>query len=136
MRRSAPRPRGFAMVAAIILLVILGLLGGLIVSLSTSQQISAVRDLLGSRAYYAARAGIEWGTYQAVQASSCPLTAPLPAAVAATGFSVQVTCALSGPYDEAGVAVTLYQITATATTGTLGTHTYVERQLQAVVSKP
>ena len=136
MKQHALRPHGFAMVAAIILLVVLALLGGLIVSLANTQQLSSVRDLLGSRAYYAARAGIEWGTYRAVQANSCAASTPLPAAVAATGFSVQVSCVASGPYDEAGVLVTLYQITATATTGTLGTHTYAERQLQAIASKP
>ena len=134
MRRTAPQ-RGFAMVAAIFLLVVLGLLGGLMLSLTNSQQTSAVRDLLGSRAYYAARAGLEWGAYQAVQASNCPAVSALPNAVAATGFSVQIACVASGPYNEAGSAVTLYQITSTASAGTLGAHDNAERQLQAIVSK-
>jgi MSHA biogenesis protein MshP len=133
MRRAQ---RGFAMVAAIFLMVVLALLGGLMVTMSNSQQISAVRDTLGTRAYYAARAGIEWGAYQALQAGSCPATAALPGAAAATGFSVQVACSASGPYDEGGTSVTLYRITSTASTGTLGQHDHAERQLQAVVSRP
>lgn len=134
-----PRPqhgRGFAMVSAIFLMVVLALLGGLMVSISNSQQIGAARDLLGSKAYYAARAGIEWGTYQALQGGSCAASSSPAALATATGFSVAVTCTASGPYDEAGNSITLYQITATATTGTLGRHDHAERQLQAVVSTP
>lgn len=127
---------GFAMVSAIFLMVVLALLGGLMVTMSNSQQIGAVRDTLGTRAYYAARAGLEWGAYQALQNSSCPASIALPGAVNATGFSVTVACNASGPYDEAGVSTTLYQVTATATTGTPGRHDHAERQLQAVLSKP
>jgi MSHA biogenesis protein MshP len=130
--------RGFAMVSAIFLMVVLALLGGLMVSMSNSQQISSVRDLLGTRAYYAARAGIEWGAYQALGSiSSCSqIATPMPNAVAATGFAVQVVCMPHGPYSEGNQSVTLYQITATASAGAPGAHDYAERQLQAVVSRP
>ena len=132
MRRGA---QGFAMMSAIALLVLLGMLGAFMVTLSNTQQIASVRDVLGTRAYYAARTGVEWGVYQALRNSNCASGA-LPNGVAATGFTVQVVCAASGPYDEAGVSITVYQITATATSGTLGGFDYAERQLQAVVSKP
>jgi MSHA biogenesis protein MshP len=135
LARSKPS-QGFAMVSAIFLMVVLGMLGALMVSMSNTQQISAVRDTLGTRAYYAARAGIEWGAYQALRNSSC-VGSTSPASLAtATGFSVVVTCSASGPHDEGGASVTLYQITATASTGTLGRHDHAERQLQAVVSAP
>lgn len=127
---------GFAMVSAIFLMVVLALLGGLMVSMSNSQQIASVRDLGGTRTYYAARAGIEWGVYQTLQNNSCPASTSLPNAVSATGYSVQVSCVASGPYDEGGASVTLYQITSTASTGTPGQHDRAERQLQAVVSRP
>ncbi len=132
MRRSQ---RGFAMVAAIFLMVVLALLGGLMVTMSNSQQIGAVRDTQGSRAYYAARAGIEWGAYQVLQAGGpCLATASLPNAVAATGFSVQVTCSATSGINEGGADYAIYQFTSTATTGTLGQHDYAERQLQAVMA--
>jgi MSHA biogenesis protein MshP len=133
--KTAPQ-QGFAMVSAIFLMVVLGLLGGLMITMSNSQQIGAVRDTLGTRAYYAARAGLEWGLYRATQNGSCAASTPLPAAVNATGFAVQVACVAMGPYDEGGTSVTVYQVTATATTGTLGRHDHAERQLQAVVSRP
>jgi MSHA biogenesis protein MshP len=128
--------RGFAMVSAIFLMVVLALLGGLMVTMSNTQQISAVRDIAGTRAYQAARTGIEWGAYRALQAGACPFTAALPNAINATGFSVQVTCTSSGPYDEGGAPYSVYQITSTATTGTLGQHDHAERQLQAVMHAP
>lgn len=135
MSRAAAE-RGFALVSAIFLLVVLAMLGALMVSLSNSQHIGSARDLLATRAEYAARGGLEWGAYQALQANSCPAASALPNALAATGFGVQVACVASGPYDEAGVAVTLYQITATASTGSVGAHDFAERQMQVLLSKP
>ena len=126
---------GFAMVSAIFLMVVLALLGGLMVTMSNTQQIGATRDVLGTRAYYAARAGLEWGLYQATQSGACG-TSALPGAVAATGFSVQVTCVDSGQFDEGGTPFHVYQITSTASTGTPGNHDHAERQLQAIVSRP
>lgn len=129
--------KGFAIVSAIFLIVVLALLGALIVSLSTTQQVGSARDLAGSRAYFAARAGIDWGVYQAVQSGSCSASATLPAlSGGVAGFTVQVACSRTGPFDEGGATVNVYQITSTATTGTFGQASYAERQLQAVVSTP
>lgn len=129
--------QGFAIVSAVFLIVVLSLLGAMIVSLSTTQQVSAVRDLLGSRAYFAARTGIEWGSHQVLQSGSCAASSTLPAlGGSASGFTVTVGCSASGPFDEAGSTVRVYRITSTASTGTLGAHDHAERQLQAVISTP
>ena len=61
---SVKRHSGFSLVTAIFLLVILASLGAFIVTISGVQQTSSALDMQGSRAYQAARAGIEWGTYQ------------------------------------------------------------------------
>jgi len=129
--------RGFALVSAIFLLVVLALLGSMIVAVSTTQQVSQARDALGSRAYFAARAGLEWGVYKALRSASCASSSTLPAlAGSAQGFTVQVACSASGPFDEGGATVMVYQVTSTASRGTLGAIDRVERQLQAVVSTP
>ena len=129
--------RGFALVSAIFLLVVLALLGAMIVALSTTQQVGQARDLLGSRAYFAARAGIEWGVFAALRNNACAPSTTLPAlAGSASGFAVVVTCSASGPFDEGGTAVRIYQLTATATRGAAGAPDQVERQLQAQVSTP
>jgi MSHA biogenesis protein MshP len=131
------RAHGFAIMSAIFLLVVLALLGAMIVALSSSQQIGQARDLLGARAYFAARAGLEWGVYRALRSSSCAASSTLPAlAGAAQGFTVQVACVASGPYDEGGNSVMVYRLTSTASRGALGAPDQVERQVQAVVSTP
>jgi MSHA biogenesis protein MshP len=129
------RQQGFTIISAVFLIVILALLGAMMVSMSTSQQVGSARDLIGSRAYFAAKTGIEWGAYQVLQAGSCNASTALPPATLAN-FTVTVTCARSGPFDEAGTTVNVYQLNSTATTGTPGAADYAERQLQAVVSTP
>jgi MSHA biogenesis protein MshP len=135
--RRASRQGGFAIISAVFLIVVLALLGAMIVSMSTSQQVGAARDLAGSKAYFAAKVGIEWGAYQVLQAGTCNGSSTLPAlSGSASGFTVTVTCSRTGPFDEAGTNVYVYQITSTASTGTAGAADYAERQLQAVISSP
>ena len=136
-RRQVKRQQGFAIISAVFLVAVLGLLGTWIVSLASTQQVGAARDLLGSRAYFAAKTGIEWGAYQVLQAGTCNASTTLPAlSGSAANFTVTVTCTRTGPFDEAGTTVNVYQINSTASTGTLGAADYAERQLQAVVSTP
>ena len=135
--RRASNQQGFAIISAVFLIVVLSLLGAMIVSLSTTQQVGSARDLLGSRAYFAARTGIDWGSHQVLQAGSCPASSTLPALPgSADTFTITVTCSASGPFDEAGTAVRVYRITSTASSGTLGQLDHAERQLQAVISTP
>src|SRR5450759_4421914 len=114
--------RGFSLVSAIFLLVVIAALGTFAVTLSTTQQQSAALDVLGSRAYQAARAGIEWGAYQAIinpgaiTCATLPATAPNgPIVMANTlqNFNVMVNCG-SAAASEAGATVTMYQLTSTA----------------------
>lgn len=137
---AAPAPRrpvarGFTIVAAIFLLVVLAALGAFVLTVSSSQHMSSAQDLQGARAYQAARSGIEWGAYQVLRNSSCAASTPISPGGTLSGISVTVLCSSAGwTYTEAGNSVTLYQITATASQGTLGSATYVERQLQATVA--
>jgi MSHA biogenesis protein MshP len=61
--------RGLGAVAAILVLVALAALAAAILRLSTAQQIGAVQELGAARASQAARAGVEWGLYQAFHGS-------------------------------------------------------------------
>jgi len=63
-RRSVKSQSGFLLVTAIFLLVILAALGAFILTISGTQQTSSALDVQGSRAYQAARAGIDWASYQ------------------------------------------------------------------------
>ncbi|MEO6145610.1 MAG: hypothetical protein ABIT70_00885, partial [Sulfuriferula sp.] len=127
--------RGFAIVAAIFLVVVLAALGAFMLTFSTVQHITSAQDVQGTRAYQAARTGIEWGAYQVLKNSSCPAPTSLTAGGTQAGFSIVVQCNSFPSTTEGGNTVNMYQIISTASQGTVGSATYVERQLQATIGK-
>lgn len=130
--RLAPKPRqsGLSVISALFMLLLMAALGALMLTFSSVQHLTQAQDIQGSRAYWAARAGIEWGAYQVVNTHACA-----SATMSVEGFSVTVGCTLHGPYDEGGSTVNVFRLTSTASQGTLGSTGYVERQLQATVAK-
>lgn len=143
--------RGFSLVTAIFLLVVLAGLGAAMLTFSTAQQQSSTLDILGSRAYQASRAGIEWAAYQVVQASgaafasgcrgataAAPQTAALsPLAGTLLPFSVSVSCNASSAVENA-TTLWLYNITSTASGvggATAGSPDYVERQMTVTIAQ-
>jgi MSHA biogenesis protein MshP len=137
--------RGFTVVSAIFLLVVIAMLGAAAVSLSTSQQQTSAMDVLGARAYQAARSGIEWGAFQvlqsgAINSGNCPVagasfSVAMPAAL--SSFGVSVFCRSSSAATEADTTVTLFELTSTAaTTGAaVGTPAYAERQISVTIAQ-
>jgi MSHA biogenesis protein MshP len=96
--RIRTRQAGVGIVTAIFLLVVLAGLGVAIVGIYTSQQSSANIDLLGARAYQAARAGLEWGIFRQTRNATCDAecTFRMPAGTSLSDFSVVVTCKRQG----------------------------------------
>lgn len=144
------RMRGFSLVTAIFLLVVLSALGAFMVIFTGLQQNTIQADVLGVRAYYAARAGINWGMYQALDpdntiAPGAAAFAPCPSGtINAMGgslapFTVIVGCTITSA-TEANREIRVYQITATACnqatcpapTPSTG---YVERSVVVTVAK-
>jgi MSHA biogenesis protein MshP len=144
MHRSHPRRcRGFSAIAAIAILVILAALGAFVVTVSGVQHVSSALDVQGSRAFQAARAGIEWGAYQLLTASpeTCVASTPITGLAGDMGdFTVTVQCSSSPQYTEFGNTVRVYTLTSTACNigpcpNTSTTEpTYVERQLTGVIA--
>lgn len=144
MRTLHKLQRGFSLVSAIFLLVVIAALGTFAVTLSTTQQQSAALDVLGARAYQAARAGIEWGAYQVLPASAAAFAtacragttsqavAPLPNTLA--GFSVNASCSATS-HVEGTSTLWVYSLTSTATQGTVATPDYVERQMAVTIAQ-
>lgn len=126
------RQRGFGVIAAIVILVILAGLGAFVVSISTSQSITFAQDIQGARAYQAARAGMEWGISRWLNAATCSnnvcsATPPaLPCSV--DGFAVSVTAT-----PTAGTPAFCTIVSTASGGGGVGSVGYVERQLRAVV---
>ena len=139
---------GFSLISAIFLLVVVTLLGAYVATLSSNQHIAEALDVEGARAYQAARAGVDWGAWQLLQApagafrTSCDgatYATPFSQALAGlpgtlSGFAVQVQCG-SAATTEAGVNIRVYRLTVTASKGNLGSLFYVERQLQATIAR-
>ncbi len=127
---------GFAAIAAIVIVVLLAALGGFMLTFSNTQQLTAAQDVQGSRAYWAARAGLEWAI-ASVGATACWATPP---PVSVDGFSLTITCIASSVYTDRAVAGTIgsvymFQLTSVARAGTIGTPGYVERSVSASLEK-
>lgn len=135
MSPARPSSAGFATIAAIFLLVVLAALGAFAVTISSTQQVAAGQDVRGTRAYWAARAGIEWAVGSLTASpGACP-TPPAPFTV--DGFTLTVACTRA-PFDESGVkqqaARAVYRLTANASAGgTAGSLSFVERSVSASV---
>lgn len=125
--------RGFSLITAIFLLVVLAGLGTMSVTFFTAQQQSSALDVLGSRAYQAARAGIEWGAYQ-VTVPNCPAgPSSIPMGGTLSSFSVNVWCSATAA-SEAAATITVYSISSVATQGVAGQSNYVERVMNATIA--
>jgi MSHA biogenesis protein MshP len=153
------RIRGFSVVAALFLLVVLALLGAAIVSVIGVQQASGQLDLLGVRAYHSARAGVEWGarsvldpdntlnpgTCSPVVMPSCPVSPTHLNTLSGSlsMFTVTVTCAQAADTTEGNRSLRVFTVVATACNQPSGgacpnpapSGDYVERQLQASFAK-
>lgn len=147
---SSTRPRtlqrGFAMISAVFLLVVLSLLGVGMAVISSFQQRQSALDFESARALQAARAGIEWGLLQTLQGATAP-----PCFASPTQFSpggalsslvVSVSCAQTSDTDG-DTNLSFYTLAATACNQPVGgacpnpapSATYVERALSVTAAR-
>lgn len=137
---------GFSLVSAIFLLVIFTALGAIMLTVSGVQQTESTQDLQGSKAYQAAKAGIDWAAYRVLAPENTnPTTAPFTAqyvcaaltppslAGALAGFTLNVNC-VRNDFIEAGNTISVYQITSIATFGVAPSPSFVSRQLTATIN--
>jgi MSHA biogenesis protein MshP len=132
MKRSRPTQQGFAAIAAIFLVVVLAALGAFMVTFSNTQQLTSAQDVQGSRAYWAARAGLEWGLASA--AAACPAS---PTSLTIDTFAVIVTCTPQTYTDGSSTPnVNILQFTSVAhSTGAVGSIGFIERSLSVSIEK-
>lgn len=134
---SLRRGRGFALVAAIFVLVVLSLLAAMATYLVNVQSRTLLLDTRGSQALKAAQAGLDLQAWQVLRnngqcANSSLAAGSLPGALAA--YELVLGCSASSVADDGtGRAVTVYRLSAQASTGTPGVD-YVERQVSGVLS--
>ncbi len=144
------RQRGFSLITAIFLIVVLAALGAYMVIFTGLQQATLQADVLGVRAYYAARAGAEWAIYRALDPDNTIAPGPTSFAACPGGtintlggtlspFTVVINCTPSTA-TEAGNTINVYAITATACNNATCPSPsppsgYVERQIAVTVAR-
>ena len=124
--------RGFSLVAAIFILVVLAALGAFMITIGEAERWTAAAAVQGARAYQAAQSGIEWGIYRSL--NGVPCTPPPNFAIG--GFTVTVTCTPTSYVEGGGPPFNVYVIASTAvsTGATLGSPDYFSRTLQVTVT--
>ncbi len=133
--------QGFALIAAIVLVVVLAALAGFVASMVGGQGAGAQLERSTQVVERAAQTGLEWGAYRALRSvpASCVASTTLPAIAAYPGVTVRVTCAAS-PTNEPAVPspgnVTVYRIVSTATAGGApASPDYAERTRTGIFSR-
>lgn len=128
---STMRPeRGFALVAAMFVMIVIALVVAAMSRLSVSQTESVDLSLQQARAYQAARAGLEWGIARALAGGNCSDDFVLG------GFQVRVSCTEStlSVVEEASGSVRFHHLRATAEAqANLETADYAWRHLETVI---
>jgi len=134
------KQKGFSIIMAIFILIVLSLLGSYMVKLSGVQHATAVSAIQGARAYYAARAGAEWGIAQLLNNDSCAASS----ALTINNFAISVDCSDQGiTYNEGDLngngvaddAFYIYRIKSTASYSNFTNPNYVYRHLEITVKK-
>lgn len=113
--------RGFALIAAIVLIVVLAAMAGFVATMVGGQSANQQLERMSQVADLAAQAGLEWGAYQALKNANCvaantPFTPPPNTSLSV--MTVRVSCTPGGPP---------HLITARATFGVPASPDYVER---------
>ena len=133
MRAGFSRCHGFSLVSAIFLVVVLASLGAYMATMNSIQHTTTALSLQASRAWFAARSGMEWAIYFVRTNDACPTT---PTSFSVAGFAVAVTSCTAYPAVEGAVNYNLFALELTATRGTFGQPDFVSRALRATVLGP
>ena len=141
---------GFTMMSMLFILVVLAALGTALAALSQRQQLGSAGELAAAKAYQAALAGLEWGSFQILRGAGQPAcfatkTIALPDEL--SGYTVTVNCTRtpgSGSVADGDTTLAFYELVATAcnitNAGTCPNNastepTYAERQLARTLSR-
>lgn len=128
--------RGFTLIAAIFLVVVLAALITFMLTLSGTQHFTTMLSLKGAQAHQAANSGIEWGIRRALDDGGCFAGSTFPlTGDGLTGFTVTVSCSqTTHPVVPVGDFVNIYAIEAFAESGSYGNFDYVSRRISAEVA--
>jgi len=130
----APQQSGFALVAAMFVIIIIALVIAAMMRMAGNQHGTNSLAIQQARAYQAARSGLEWGISSALAGSCLPSkTLDMTGSNLSEFDGAIVNCALQ-TYSENGSSVRIYTLTTTAQNGAPGQRPdYAYRSLSATV---
>jgi MSHA biogenesis protein MshP len=133
MTRGSREQRGFSLISAVFLLVVLAGLGVYAVRLATLQQQTVTAGLRAAQALEAAKTGAAWGAYSALNAGVCANGTLNLTEGAAAGFRVAVQCT-QRTHTEGTATIRVFVFDVRAEAGVYGGPDYVSRRLQTKVT--
>ncbi len=127
--------KGFALVTALFLLVILASVAVFTVNISGMNRTTTSFSIQGMRAYFAARSGLEWALYEVTNNPAiCPVNTILNLSQGSLqGFQVNITCTVTS-FTEGVNNLNIFSLNSFASKGTFGGLDYVSREMQASVA--
>ena len=126
--------RGFGLISALFLLLVLSAAAAFMLNLSGVQRSTVNLAIQRAHALQAARSGIEWGIWQLANNPTCFVATNLGLTEGGlSGFTVNVTCT-STDHTEAMTNSSVYQIVSIAKQGTYGDPDYARRRLRVTIS--
>lgn len=132
-RHPVRQQRGYSLVPALFLLIVLAGLGTVAVRLNAVQSQTVVLGMQSSRAYAAAKSGVEWAAYRALSGTGCAAGSVTLSEAGLAGFVVDTNCSVT-THTEGSGTVRVYAIDAFARFGVYGSPDYVSRRLRATVT--
>lgn len=125
---------GMSMLLVIFLLGAVSLLGVAIATLATTQQFSVAFSARATQAYFAARAGMQYAAARITAGAGCAGITPT---LTIDGFSVAITCNVSGTFNEGeAMGYSIYDLASTASGGSFAAPDVTNRRLQATFRFP
>ena len=126
--------KGFSLVSALFILVVLATVSAFALSIFGITNSTSSFSIQGTRAFFAARSGLEWGIHEVFNnPTTCP---PLTSLNINQGglknLNVSISCTVC-PIMEGTTTYNMFILTALAEQGMFGSIDYVSREMQVSV---
>lgn len=133
--KPARQQRGFSLMSAIFIVVVVAMIAGYAVSIGNAQRGGSVRSLVATRAGFAAQSGLDWAVAVVTETHACVPggSTVKPDGPGLDGFVVAVDC-VAVAVVEGTVPYTIFTLDVVASRGAEGSEDFVRRRVSAQVA--
>ena len=130
--------RGFSLVTAIFLVVVIALLAGFMVTIGSIQKTTMAFSIVGSRANFAAVSAVEWGAHHVLNVGGGPTCFASPTTFTVSGgasgnFNVTLEC-VETSVTEGPTTYSVFDTDVISEFGTSGQEDYFSRSISASIT--